>query len=175
MNGSAGGRDRSSRATNGAAAGNDQRTLELAYRYLNPRERSEAEVRAHLEGKGLPAGEVERTIATLRDQGYLDDARFARLLAQDKRTLEGWGSDRIRGTLSARGIDRELIEAALAGDDVPSAELDRAVAVLRRRFPAPPRERRERNRALAVLLRKGYDSELALQAMAQHASEYVGG
>jgi regulatory protein len=156
-------------------AGDGQRALELAYRYLDPRDRSEAEVRAHLDGKGLHAGDVERSIATLRDQGYLDDARFAHLLAQDKRTLEGWGNERIRRTLSAHGIDRELIQAALAGDDAPSAELDRAVAVLRRRFPAPPRERRERNRALAVLQRKGYDTELALEAMAQHASGYAAG
>ncbi len=174
MNGPAGDRDGSSQATNGAAADHSQRALELAYRYLDSRDRTEAEVRAHLEGRGLPAGDVQRSVATLRDQGYLDDARFAHLLAQDKRTLEGWGSDRIRRTLSARGIDRELIEAALAGGDAPSGELDRAVTVLRRRFPAPPQERRERNRALAVLLRKGYDTELALEAMAQHASGYVG-
>jgi regulatory protein len=156
-------------------AGAGQRALEIAYRCLNARDRTEAEVRAHLEGKGLDAGDVERSIATLRDQGCLDDARFARLLAQDKRTLEGWGSDRIRRTLSARGIERDLIETALAGDDVPTAELDRAVAVLRRRFPAPPRERRERDRALAVLLRKGYDAELAIDALARHASGYAGG
>jgi regulatory protein len=157
-------------------AGDDgQRALELAYRYLNRRDRTEAEVREHLEGRGLAAGDVERSIATLRDQSYLDDARFARLLAQDKRTLEHWGSDRIRRTLSARGIDRDLVEAALAGDDASSAELDRAVAVLRRRFPAPPQERRERDRALALLLRKGYDAELALDALAKHASGYAGG
>jgi regulatory protein len=155
-------------------AGGGQRALEIAYRYLNPRDRTEAEVRAHLEGKGLDAGDVERSIATLRDQGYLDDARFARSLAQDKRTLEGWGSDRIRRRLSARGIERDLIEAALAGDDAPTEELDRAVAVLRRRFPAPPHERRERDRALAVLLRKGYDAELAIDALARHASRYAG-
>jgi regulatory protein len=159
----------------GHAAGDDrQRALELAYRYLNRRDRTEAEVRVHLDAKGIDPGDVERSIATLRDQGYLDDARFARLLAQDKRTLEGWGSDRIRRTLSARGIDRDLIDAALATDDAPSAELDRAVAVLRRRFPAPPRERRERDRALGLLLRKGYDPELALDALARHASGYAG-
>jgi len=151
-----------------------QRALELAYRYLNPRERTEAEVRRHLAGNGLDADKVEWSIATLRDQGYLDDARFARLLAQDKRTLEGWGSDRIRRTLSARGIDRDLIDSALADDVVPSAELDRAVEVLRRRFPAPPQERRDRDRALGVLLRKGYDPELALDAVARDAGGCAG-
>jgi regulatory protein len=47
--------------------------------------------------------------------------------------------------------------------------MDRALAVLRRRFPQPPEDRRERDRALGVLLRKGYESDLALDALAVHA------
>jgi len=151
-----------------------QGALTLAYRYLNRRDRTETEVRAHLEGKGIDPGDVEQVIATLQDQGFVDDARYARLLAEDKRNLEGWGSERIRRTLSARGIDSELIEDALAADgdqQGTTTEIDRAVAVLSRRFPTPPRERRERDRALAVLLRKGYDVELALDALARHGSD----
>ncbi len=155
-----------------------QRGLTLAYRYLDRRDRTETEVRAHLEGKGIDAGGVEQVIATLRDQGFVDDARYARLLAEDKRNLEGWGSERIHRTLSARGIDRKLIEDALAEDgdgdrdgQETTTEIDRAVAVLSRRFPIPPRERRERDRALAVLLRKGYNAELALDALARHGGD----
>ena len=151
-----------------------QRGLTLAYRYLNRRDRTETEVRAYLDGKGIDAGDVEQAIATLRDQGFVDDARYARLLTEDKRNLEGWGSERIRRTLSARGIDRELIENALDGDgdeQEATTEIDRAVAVLSRRFRTPPQERRERDRALAVLLRKGYDVELALDALARHGSD----
>jgi regulatory protein len=141
--------------------------LELAYRYLNRRDRTEGEVRTHLTGKGVDPGAAEDAVATLREQGYLDDARYARLFAEDKRALEGWGAERIRGTLALRGIDRELIEAAVAADG--GAEMERALEILRRRFPSPPRERRDRDRALAVLLRKGYDTELALDALTGHA------
>ncbi len=149
-----------------------QRGLTLSYRYLNRRDRTEAEVRAHLDGKGIAAADAEQAVAVLRDQGYVDDARYARLLAEDKRNLEGWGAERIRRTLATHGIDRELIEEALAGDEQePASEIDRAVAVLSRRFPSPPRDRRERDRALGVLLRKGYDLELALDALARHGSD----
>lgn len=126
-------------------------------------------MRRHLAGKGVEPDAVEDAIATLRDQGYLDDARYARLFAEDKRALEGWGSERIRGTLALRGIDRELIDAAVQADGGAGAEMDRALEILRRRFPSPPRERRDRDRALAVLLRKGYDAELALDALTAHA------
>ena len=141
--------------------------LELAYRYLNRRDRTEGEVRTHLTGKGVDPGAAEDAVATLREQGYLDDARYARLFAEDKRALEGWGTERIRGTLALRGIDRELIDAAVAADG--GDEMERALEILRRRFPSPPRERRDRDRALAVLLRKGYDTELAMDALTAHA------
>jgi regulatory protein len=143
--------------------------LELAYRYLNRRDRTEGEIRRHLAGKGVEPDAVEDAIGTLRDRGYVDDARYARLFAEDKRALEEWGAERIRGTLALRGIDRDLIEAAVAADGGTAAEMKRALEILRRRFPAPPRERRDRDRALAVLLRKGYDAELALDALTAHA------
>lgn len=143
--------------------------LELAYRYLNRRDRTEGEVRKLLAAKGVEDDAAQDAIETLREQGYVDDARYARLFAEDKRALEGWGAERIRGTLALRGIDRELIDAAVQADGGAGSELERALEVLRRRFPSPPRERRDRDRALAVLLRKGYDTELALDALTAHA------
>ncbi len=147
-----------------------QHALELAYAYLNTRERTAAEVRRRLEQRGVEAAAVEAAIASLVDQGILDDARFARLFVEDKRGLEQWGNERIRRTLRERGIDCDLIEQSLTPDQ-EETELDRAMGLLQRRFPEPPRDRRERDRALGVLLRKGYDSELALDALAAHARE----
>jgi regulatory protein len=151
--------------------------LTLAYRFLSRRERTVFEVRRQLERKGIGATYADRVVAALTEQGYLDDARFARLFVQDKRELEEWGEDRIRRGLRTRGIDPDLISAALANasgsTDAPGeTELDRAVGILRHRFPSPPRERRERDRALGVLIRKGYDPELALDALTIYAHGY---
>ena len=66
--------------------------------------------------------------------------------------------------LARRGISPELIECALA-EPVDGTELDRAVAVIDRRFGGRLPDRRQRERALGVLLRKGYDSELAIAAV----------
>jgi regulatory protein len=147
-----------------------EHALGLAFQHLNRRDRTEAEIRSHLQAKGVAEAVVESAVETLHEQGYVDDARFARLLTHDKRELEGWGNERIRRTLVARGIGRELIDDALRAE-APSGELDRALELLRRRFPAPPDDPRERERALGVLLRKGYESELALDALSQHARE----
>lgn len=159
----------SAEAGPGAEAG-IARALELAYRYLNRRERTAYELRQHLLGHGLDIGPTEAAIEELSQLGYLDDTRYARMFTQDKRRLENWGSGRITRALRARGIDRELIEEALAEDAASDeTELDRALALLRQRFTRPPQERRERDRALGLLLRRGYEPELATQAISAYA------
>ena len=161
----------------GAISTELQRALELAYRHLNRRERTTHEVRRHLEGKGVETAFADGAVDVLTEEGALDDARFARLFVQDKRELEQWGSERMRQGLLARGVDRELIDEALAegGEEgvgaMPRSELDRALELLRRRFHDPPRDRRARDRALGVLLRKGYDLELALDALAAYGRD----
>ena len=129
-------------------------------------------MRTHLGRADVGPEDAESAIATLVEQGYLDDARFARLFVQDKRELEAWGSDRIRRGLLARGVSSDLVEEALAQPDDDGGgdgdELERALALLRRRFPSPAGDRRERDRALGVLVRKGYDTELALDAISLH-------
>lgn len=158
-----------------------QHALGIAYRYLSRRERTTDDVRRQLDRKGVESEVVDEAIEVIHAEGYLDDARFARLFVEDKRELEQWGSERIRQGLLARGLDREMIEVALGegrasadhlalGEgDQPQSELERALSLLSRRFPSPPQERRERDRALGVLIRKGYDPELALEALRTYA------
>lgn len=152
-----------------------QHALGIAYRYLSRRERTTREVRQQLEHKGVDTGVAEEATAILNDDGYLDDARFAHLFVQDKRELEQWGSERIRQRLLARGLDRDVIATALQdgqpayGSEEPATELERALSVLSRRFPSPPQDRRQRNRALGALIRKGYDPDLALDALRAYA------
>jgi regulatory protein len=152
-----------------------QKALDLSYAFINKRERTVAEVRSQLERKGISEIDADATVETLIEQHLLDDERFARLFVSDKRELERWGVERIRRGLNARGIDRALAERALVAaseevdDDGHGGELTRALELLRRRFPDPLRERRDRDRALGMLLRKGYEHELAIDALNAHS------
>jgi regulatory protein len=152
-----------------------QKALALSYALINRRERTIAEVRSQLERKGVSEIDAEATVETLIEQHLLDDERFVRLFVADKRELEQWGVERIRRDLSARGIDRALAEQTLAAasaaadDDGRGGELARALELLRRRFPDPPQDRRDRDRALGALLRKGYEHELAIDAIDMYA------
>jgi regulatory protein len=150
-----------------------QRAFEVAWRALARRDRTEAElVQAFLKARVEPrlAGEV---LEELRAGGYVDDAAFARRFAEDRRKLDGWGSERIQRRLSALGVAREHAEAALG--EGGHSDLEAAVALLERRFPEPPATPRERDRALGHLVRKGYELELAYDALRRHAGAALDG
>jgi regulatory protein len=150
------------------AAGQEplQRALELAYRLLAHRDPTTAAVRRRLEAKDLShvAGEA---VAELERLGYLDDVRFARRFAEDRRRLDGWGAERIERRLRELGIDDGLVAGVLV-DHGPEREVAAAVGLLRRRFPEPLGDDRERRRALGLLLRRGYELELAHDAIRAH-------
>ena len=144
--------------------GDAERALELAFRHLGRRDRTEAELRHHLAAKDVGESAAEAAIAEVARMGYLDDARYARTFAEDRRNLDGWGGERIERRLLELGVDREHVADAIGARE-DADELEAALGLLRRRLRAPPVSERERERALGMLVRKGYDLELARDAV----------
>ena len=142
----------------------DERALELAVGHLGKRDRTKAEVRRHLVAKEIGERAAEAAVAELVRMGYLDDARYARTFAEDRRALDAWGPERIERRLLELGVDREYIAAAI-GERDGEVELESAVELLRRRCRSVPASERERDRALGMLVRRGYDLELAYDAV----------
>ena len=108
--------------------------------------------------------EAEEAIERLIEIGELDDERFARRYAEDKRELRGWGPDRIREALVERGIERAVAEAAAGGERPGRAGRaggGSSCADAARIFATT----RAAAKALAYLARRGYDYEVAYQAV----------
>jgi regulatory protein len=137
--------------------------FEAALASLRRKERSSAELRAWLRKRGYAPDVAESAIFDLTEVGELDDERFARRYAEDKRELRGWGAARIRGALAAREIAADLVERALATDS-PESEVGRASELLERRGQPLDREA-DRARALGFLTRRGYDYDAAYEAV----------
>jgi regulatory protein len=145
-----------------------QHARDVAWTALNRRERTVAEMARLLASKRIEPALIDAVVGELCEQGYLDDARYARRFAEDRRRLDAWGAERIERRLRALGVGAEDIRAALGDGDL-GGELDAALALLRRRFPQPPATPQECQRALGVLVRKGYELELAYDALRRHA------
>jgi regulatory protein len=134
----------------------------LAMSALGRREYSRAELVALLGKRGVEEAAIEGVVAELEGMGELDDARFARRYAEDKRDIKGWGADRIRDALRARGVEEADIETAVEVDH--ESEVDRAVSLIAR-SGNPVDTDAGRSRALAYLTRRGYPYELAYDAV----------
>lgn len=133
-------------------------------RLLSRADRTVAQVRHHLERRRVRSAVIDAAVAELEEHGYLDDTAFAQRFTQARRALDGWGRERIERGLLAAGVDRDIAAAAV-GPPAAVRELQAAVTLLERRFRTAPRTDRDRARALGVLLRKGYQRELAYEAV----------
>ena len=123
-----------------------------------------------LAGKRVEPATIDQVVAELTELGHLDDARYAQRFTEDRRRLDAWGNERIARRLRLAGIAAELIERASREADEDD-ELQRAMELLRRRFPEPPSDDRERSRALGLLLRRGYESEAAYEAIRRYGEQ----
>lgn len=137
--------------------------LSLALKALDRKERTVAEMGSWLRARGVGTDEIEEVVDRLVSTGVLDDARYAQRYAEDKRELKRWGSERIRAALTDRGVTEEDIAEALA-DSGGEAEIEQAVQLLRDRGETLA-DALERQRALGALIRRGYDSEVAYEAI----------
>jgi regulatory protein len=131
------------------------------------RERTEQELRAFLDRRRIDVPVIEGVIAEMVELGFVDDAGYARRFAEDRRLLDQWGSERIAADLGRRGIDREKIEAALGGIE-RADELEAAIDLLNTRYQTPFTGDRDRDKAWRMLVRRGYEPELAYEAVRRH-------
>jgi regulatory protein len=145
-----------------------ERARAIAWHALDRRDRTELELRGILAGKRVAPEDAGVVVAELADGGFIDDARFAQRFAEDRRRLDDWGAERIARRLRALGVAPEHVAAAL-GEQDREQELEAAIALLERRFPSIPATMREHDRALGMLLRKGYELELAHDALRRYA------
>ena len=133
--------------------------LDYAYRLLARRAYSEQELAEKLTAKGFTPSAVTRTVARLKDQGYLNDTRLAADQAERLRT-QGFGPEGIRAKLAQKGLAAGTIEQTLeaGGED---QDVQSARRLLASRFPADALKQPQiRARAFRLLLRRGYAQEI---------------
>ncbi len=155
-------------AGDGSRVPESERAVQLAYRALSTRDRTVAEMRTWLERKRVAPEAIEHAIREVSAAGFLDDRRFAERYAEDKRGLEQWGGERIQRDLLRRGVAAEIVERVLSERD-REQELQAAVELLGARLQ-PPADDRERDKAWRLLIRKGYEPDLAYDAVRAHGA-----
>ena len=140
----------------------EQELYAAALRALMRRAHSVHEMRGYLGRRAEDEKMVSRVVARLREQGYLDDGRFALDYARQHAVSRRQGRFRIARELRARGVPDRHIEEAL---DTVFAETDEAALVrarLRRRLAhlRAPLDQRRLASLYRSLLAAGFSADV---------------
>ena len=126
------------------------RTVAELKRLLRQRVDMETEI-----GKTL----VELVTRRLKDQGYLNDAKYATAYSAFRRDNEKFGRRRVITDLKVKGVVGDVLEKAV---DATFAEIDdekQAREYLRRKRLAKPQDRKQAARIFRQLMRAGFQSK----------------
>ena len=85
-----------------------------ALKYITTKMRSEKEIQEYLNKYEIPMEEQEKIIQKLKENGFLNDKRFAASFVADKVHLSNMGPYQIRRELEKYNIDSIVIEEQLA-------------------------------------------------------------
>jgi regulatory protein len=105
---------------------------------------------------------VELIVVRLKDQGYLNDAKYAAAFSSYRRDNEKFGRMRVVNDLKAKGVHGDVIEKAVSSvyDDVKEESLARAY--LRRKRLQKPKDDKDQKQAARIfrqLMRAGFGSK----------------
>ncbi len=151
--------------------GKQDEIFRLLRRFLAFRERSEYEVRSLLLKKGFSSKCVEDAIVKLKENGIVDDRRFARHYISDAMKLSKKGFIRIRRELERFGIAREELEDLLSDEklqDEADEILKKEIRKLGRGLDLTPANRK---RLVDKLLRKGFEYERIAAELSRYRSD----
>jgi regulatory protein len=137
---------------------------EYAVGALGRRMRSVAELKRLLRQKVEAQTEIGQTlveliIRKLKDQGYLNDARYAAAYSSLRRDNQKFGSRRLITDLKIKGVHGEVIETAVASAYDEVNEERQARAYLRRKRLEKPKDRKQSARIFRQLVRAGFGSK----------------
>lgn len=143
----------------------------LALRRLNRSECSSQELRSYLQRKGVTKEMASDVVRALIEQKLVDDERYTRILARQQ-ALRGKGSAYISMKLKTKGITAPRSQVSHILDEVTDqSELERACAIVERRFPLAWSDRQEAARAVQALVRRGFSFEIARAACSKRNKE----
>jgi len=131
---------------------------------LGRRMRSIAELKRLLRQKVDPETEIGQTlvelvIRRLKDQGYLNDAKYAAAFSAYRRDNEKFGRRRIVTELKAKGVHPEIIDKSVDLTFSRVNEEKQAREFLRRKRLQKPKDQKQAARIFRQLVRAGFGAK----------------
>lgn len=148
-------------------ASREEQARALCLRLLTVRARTRSELEGQLAKRGYPDDVSDRVLNRLAQVGLVDDADFAEQWVRSRRLNAGKGKRALAAELRTKGVDNDVITAALAGIDA-GAERQRAEQLVRdklRREKLADDDTKVTRRLIGMLARRGYSQTMAFDVV----------
>lgn len=132
------------------ALGRRMRTVAELKRLLRARVDTDTEY-----GKTL----IELVVRRLKDNGYLNDAKYAAAYSAFRRDNEKYGRRRVITDLKVKGVVGEVLEKAVNDSFAEIDEEKQAREYLRRKRLVKPQDKKQAARVFRQLMRAGFGSK----------------
>ena len=146
----------------------EEQARSLCLRLLTARARTRAELEGQLAKRGYPEDVSARVLDRLASAGLINDVDFAEQWVRSRRTHAGKGKRALAAELRTKGVDGDVITAALEDIDA-AAERERAEQLvqskLRRESLSDGDDIKVMRRLVAMLARRGYRQSMALDVV----------
>ena len=147
----------------------EEQARALCLRLLTARARTRAELAVQLVKRGYPDDVSNQVLDRLADVGLIDDRDFADQWVRSRHVNAGKGKRALVSELRTKGVDDEVITAALADID-SSAERARAEQLVadklrRERLADDDGDAKLARRLVGMLARRGYGQSMAFDVV----------
>ncbi|UVI32570.1 regulatory protein RecX [Paenibacillus spongiae] len=141
------------------------RAYALGLVYLGARQRTHKEIARYLSRKGIDEESSEKAIQRLIQEGFVNDAAFAKQFASERVRNHMKGRLLLQQELRQRGIPKETVQEALKRID-KTEEAEAAIRAACKKWPYIKGEPIDRKRKLATfLLRRGFPGSIVKEAI----------
>jgi len=147
-----------------------QKARGYAFHLLKFRLRSEKEIYQRLKKKGFQEEIASETVRFLKSKGFIDDEIFARAWVES-RIKKPLGLRKIRGELNLKGIDKAIIDSQVNEIKKGYSEPEIVAKIIKDRLRKSEgvETYKAKSRIYGYLLRRGFSSEVIIEAMKEYS------
>ncbi|HEY3928059.1 MAG TPA: regulatory protein RecX [Candidatus Koribacter sp.] len=108
---------------------------------------------------------MDAVVERLKQQKYLNDARYAESFSNYRKENEKFGRNRVVNELRTRGVHADVIDKAVNTTYGETDEVELAKKFIQRKRVRPPADQKATGRVFRMLLRAGFGSRTAYRVL----------
>ena len=136
--------------------------LKKILHYCDYQDRCKKEIFTKLDSFELSESDKSFIVEFIQDDGYINDERYCRSYVKSKLNLKKWGVNKIKLSLIAKGVDRDIIDEVISEIDQDSYK-EELVNLLKNRKINESDPYKRKAKLIRYAVGKGYSYSLVME------------